>query len=209
MRARLLIADDHTLVVEAFRRLLERDFDLVGEAEDGRVLLQTAARLKPDVILLDIGMPLLNGIDAARQLKKIVPTTKLVFVTMYSDPEYVREAFRAGARGYILKRSAASELITAINEVLKGRYYITPLVTREALGPLLANADQKRGRLTPRQREVLQLVAEGRSAKEIGAILHISTKTVEFHKSSIMDELGSRSTAELTRYALEHGLVGI
>jgi DNA-binding NarL/FixJ family response regulator len=209
MRARLLIADDHTLVVEAFRRLLERDFDLVGEAEDGRVLLQTAARLKPDVILLDIGMPLLNGIDAARQLQKIVPSTKLVFVTMYSDPEYVREAFRAGARGYILKRSAASELITAINEVVKGRFYITPLVTREALGPLLDNTDQKKGRLTPRQREVLQLVAEGRSAKEIGAILHISTKTVEFHKSAIMDELGSRSTAELTRYALEHGLVGI
>ena len=208
MRPRLLIADDHTLVVEGFRRLLENDFDIVGEVEDGRALLVAAERLKPDVILLDIAMPLLNGIDAARQLKRSLPSARLLFITMHSDPDYVREAFRAGARGYILKRSAASELITAINEVMKDRFYITPLVTREALGPLLDTGVKEKSRLTPRQREVLQLVSEGRSAKEIGAILHISKKTVEFHKSAIMEELSLHTTAELTRYALEHGLLG-
>jgi DNA-binding NarL/FixJ family response regulator len=208
MRPRLLIADDHTLVVEGFRRLLEHDFDIVGEVEDGRALLTAAERLKPDVILLDIAMPLLNGIDAARQLKRSLPAARLLFITLHSDPDYVREAFRAGARGYILKRSAASELITAIHEVMKDRFYITPLVTREALGPLLDTGVKEKSRLTPRQREVLQLVSEGRSAKEIGAILHISKKTVEFHKSAIMEELSLHTTAELTRYALEHGLLG-
>ena len=209
-RPRLLLADDHTLVLEGFRKLLESDFDLVGTVEDGRALLAAAPRLRPDVILLDISMPLLNGIDAARQLRKTLPSAKIIFLTMHADPGYVTEAFRVGARGYLLKRSAASELVRAIHEVLNGRYYVTPLVTKGVLAPLLRPERKRRAAsspLTSRQREVLQLVAEGRSIKEIASILHVSVKTVEFHKSRIARELGVRTTAELTRYALEHGLL--
>ena len=209
---RLLIADDHTLVLEGLKRILETDFELVGMAENGRQLLRMAEELKPDVVLVDISMPLLNGIDATRQLLKQTPQSKVIFVTMHADSDYVAEAFRAGASGYLLKRSAASELVTAIHEVLKGRYYVTPLVTREALTPLFGGAPEPRNlssSLTSRQREVLQLVAEGRSVKEIAAILLVSAKTVEFHKSALMDRLGIHTTAELTRYAIEHGLIAI
>jgi len=209
---RLLIADDHTLVLEGLKRILETDFELVGMAENGRQLLRMAEELKPDVVLVDISMPLLNGIDATRQLLKQTPQSKVIFVTMHADSDYVAEAFRAGASGYLLKRSAASELVTAIHEVLKGRYYVTPLVTREALTPLFGGAPEPRSlssSLTSRQREVLQLVAEGRSVKEIAAILLVSAKTVEFHKSALMDRLGIHTTAELTRYAIEHGLIAI
>src|SRR5438552_7818508 len=136
-KTRLLIADDHTLVLEGLKRILEADFDLVGMAENGRELVRLAEELKPDVILVDISMPLLNGIDATRQLLKHSPQAKVIFVTMHADADYVAEAFRAGASGYLLKRAAASELVNAIHEVLKGRCYVTPLVTREALGPLL------------------------------------------------------------------------
>ncbi len=209
---RLLMADDHTLVLEGLKRILEADFDLVGMADNGRELLRLAAELKPDVVLVDISMPLLNGIDAAKHLLKISPQAKVIFLTMHADSDYVSEAFRAGASGYLLKRSAASELVTAINEVMKGRYYVTPLVTREALSPLFGGAPETRklsSTLTARQREVLQLVAEGRSVKEIAAILRVSAKTVEFHKSALMDRLGIHTTAELTRYAIEHGLIAI
>ena len=157
-------------------------------------------------------MPMLNGIDATKQLLKAFPQMKVIFVTMHADADYVAEAFRAGASGYLLKRSAASELVTAIHEVMKGRYYVTPLVTREALSPLFGVAPEPRklsSTLTSRQREVLQLVAEGRSVKEIAAILKVSAKTVEFHKSALMDRLGIHTTAELTRYAIEHGLIAI
>jgi DNA-binding NarL/FixJ family response regulator len=213
MRTRVLVADDHTLVLEGLKRILEEDFELVGVAENGRDLLEMAARLKPDVALVDISMPLLNGIDAARQLLKASPQVKVIFVTMHQDSDYVVEAFRAGASGYILKRSAASELAVAIREVMKGRYYVTPLVTGDTVAPLLAGtkADVKKlsATLTSRQREVLQLVAEGRAVKEIAAILRVSAKTVEFHKSALMDRLGIHTTAELTRYAIEHGLIAI
>lgn len=211
-KTRIVIADDHTLVLEGLRRILEAEFDLAGTAENGRDLLRLVEETKPDVVLLDISMPMLNGIDAARQLLKTAPQTKIIFVTMHADSDYVAEAFRSGASGYVLKRSAASELVNAIQEVMKGRYYVTPLVTREALSPLFgAGPEPKKlsSTLTSRQREVLQLVAEGRSVKEIAAILKVSAKTVEFHKSALMDRLGIHTTAELTRYAIGHCMVAM
>ncbi len=206
---RVLLADDHTLVLEGFRRIVEQRCQVVGTVEDGRALLESAIRLRPDLILLDISMPLLNGIDAARQLKKTLPDVKLVFVTMHADPAYVTEAFKAGASAYLLKRSAARELDQAIDSVLKGQYFVTALLTRELVTSLSedhATLFAKRQELTPRQREVLQLVAEGRTIKEIGALLNISPKTVEFHKAQIMFHLDLHTTAELTKYALAHGL---
>ncbi len=201
-RARLLLADDHALVVAGLRKLLEPEFDVVGTVADGRSLLDAAQRLTPDVILLDISLPLLNGIDAARAVRKALPDIKVVFVTMHSDPDYVSEAFRAGGSGYVLKRSAASELGTAIREVLAGRDYLTPLVAPHPA------PGRRTPELTARQREVLQLVAEGRTTKEIASILHISIKTVEFHKAGIMQKLSMHSTAELTKYAIDHGMIG-
>jgi DNA-binding NarL/FixJ family response regulator len=209
-RPRVLLADDHTLILAGLRSLLESDYDLVGTVEDGRALLDTAVQLKPDVIVVDISMPLLNGIEAARQLRKTVPQAKIIFLTMHADVAYVKEAFEAGASGYLVKRSAAAELVTAIHEVLKGHTYVTPLVTRDMLDSFLDPTDQLeklRSRLTGRQREVLQLVAEGHSNKEIAAILNVSTKTVEFHKHNLMQSLGIRTTAELTQYAIRHGYI--
>lgn len=215
-RIRVLLADDHTLVLEGLKRLLAADFELVGMVENGRELLEVAAELKPDVVLLDISMPLLNGVDAARQLKKIRPEIKIIFLTMHSEKTYVTEAFSAGASGYLLKRSAASELVFAIQEVARGRMYLTPLISAEGLRPFTDRSARSRlrprlrsaGGLTARQREVLQLVAEGRTNKEIAGIMKISIKTVEFHKSEIRRNLGLGTTAELTRYALGHGIAG-
>ncbi len=209
MMPRVLLADDHTLVLEGFRRIVEQRCEVVGTVEDGRALLEAAARLRPDLILLDISMPLLNGIDAARQVKKLIPDVKLVFVTMHADPAYVSEAFKAGASAYLLKRSAARELDHAIDSVLKGQYFVTSLLTRDLVISLAeghTNQFVQRQDLTPRQREVLQLVAEGRTIKEIAALLNISPKTVEFHKAQIMFHLNLHTTAELTKYALAHGL---
>ena len=213
-RPRVLIAEDHTLVREGLRVLLGDVVDVVDAVEDGRALLAAAERLHPEVIVLDISMPLLNGLDAARQLAKVSPTSKLVFVTMHADPAYVRQAFRAGARGYVVKSAVSSQLVAAIEEVLAGRRYISPIPGAE-LADLLSDqpADPKGApgelsdNLTPRQREILQLVAEGRTAREIAVVLAISRKTVEFHKASIMRLLGLRTTAELTRYALAHGII--
>lgn len=210
-RTQLLLADDHKLMLEGLCSLLERDFELVGTAEDGRALVAAAEELKPDVILLDISMPLLNGLDAARQLKKRLPGVRLIFVTMHADADYVREAFRAGAAGYILKRSAGSELVTAVREVMRGHFYVTPLVARDVVDSIVRSGAERKSQsreLTSREREVLQLVAEGHLAKQIANILHLSTKTIEYHKSRIMRSLGLYSTAELTRYAIEHGLIG-
>lgn len=209
-KPRILLADDHKLVAEGFRRMLTPDFDVVGAVEDGRSLLEVAQKLEPDVVLMDISMPLLNGIDAARRLKKLMPAIKVIFVTMHANPAYVAEAFRAGASGYLLKQSATSELVFAIREALQGLHYVTPIVAKDVLiplrGPSLPSQPGKK-KLTPRQREVLQLVAEGRSLKEIADILKISVKTVEFHKSRIMNYLGVRTTADLTKYAIVTGLV--
>ena len=209
-RPRLLLADDHTLLLDGIRLLLEPEFDLVGCVEDGQALLAAAKILTPDIILLDISMPVLNGIDAAHKLRRLLPSAKVIFVTMHSDADYVAEAFRAGAKGYLLKRAAASELLTAIREVMKGNHYVSPLVARNALEPLITSSKPgswSSDRLTPRQREVLQLVAEGKSRKEIGAILNISVKTVEFHKAALTRLLQLRTVADFTRYAIEHGII--
>ena len=208
-KPRILLADDHSLVLEGFRRILEDQCEVVGTAEDGRALLEAASRLKPNVVLLDISMPLLNGIDATRQLKKISPDIKVIFVTMHADPAYLNEAFKAGASGYLLKRSAGTELIQAIQSVLGGNYYVTPLLTKGLVNSVIGEAaipPARQSILTPRQREVLQLVAEGKAVKEIAQLLNISPKTVEFHKAQIMEQLDLRTTAELTKYAMAHGL---
>jgi DNA-binding NarL/FixJ family response regulator len=210
MKPRLLLADDHTLLLDGLRMMLEPEFDLVGVVEDGQSLLAAAAELNPDLILLDIAMPALNGIDAARVLQKNRNPAKVIVLTMHSDPDYVTEALHAGASGYLLKRSAASELLTAIRVVLEGGTYISPILSEDR-EDLLTAAAQHRGvfsdRLTPRQREVLQLVAEGRTRKEIAATLRISVKTVEFHKAALSRGFHLRTTADFTRYAIQHGLI--
>ncbi|MCS6289076.1 MAG: response regulator transcription factor [Nitrospira sp.] len=211
-RARVLMADDHSLILAGLKTLVEAEHDVVGTVEDGRALLEAAPRLKPDVILLDISMPLLNGLDAARQLVKLVPESKLIFVTMHASPTYATQAFQAGASGYLLKRSAVSELSLAIRSVLQGQHYLTPLITKDVLEPVLKASHGKRGEptsraLTSRQREVLQLVAEGHGTKEIATILNVTVKTVEFHKAGIMRQLDLHSTADLVKYAIAEGLV--
>jgi DNA-binding NarL/FixJ family response regulator len=208
IRPRVLLADDHALVAAGLSKLLEPNFDLIGTVGDGRALVASAKAENPDVVLADISMPTLNGLEAARQIHDSVPTCKIIFLTVHSDTAYVKEAFRAGASGYVLKRSAASELPTAIEEVLNDNIYLTPLINKSALDGVFNSPDNSAPLLSSRQREVLQLVAEGHSAKEIGTILSISSKTVEFHKGSIMKKLDLHSTAELTRYALEHRITG-
>jgi DNA-binding NarL/FixJ family response regulator len=211
-KPRILLADDHTLFVEALQKVLEPEFELVGSVGDGRALLEAAPRLDPHVILLDLSMPLLNGIDAAQQLRRLVPDAKMVFLSMHGDPTYVTEAFRAGASGYVLKRASATELIQAIRAALRGQMYVSPLLAKGVLDPLLhqrTRTSTAQSTLTLRQREVLQLVAEGRSLKEIASILCVSVKTVEFHKTRIAKQLGLHTTAELTKYAVTHGLVSV
>ena len=212
MPKRILLADDHGLMLEGLTRLLAGEFEIVGTATDGRTLVSETLRLRPDVVVLDIGMPGLNGIEAARQVNKALPACKIVFVTQKLDPAYVHAAFTAGARAYVAKQSASKELLDAIRRALRDHYYVTPLVGPRAAE--LAELDPSRNpseffgsTLTPRQREVLQLVAEGKTTKEISAALHISPKTVEFHRNGLMDELGVRTTAELTRYAISRGIV--
>lgn len=206
-RPRVLIADDHRLVVEGLRRLLEDEYDVVATVDNGRALLAAAERLKPDVILVDVSMPLLNGIDACARLRVLVPSSRLVVLTMHADRSYAAEAFRAGAAGYVLKSSATLELVQAIRSVLRGRRYVARALPASVLVGARLAGEARPGHLTARQREVLQLVAEGRAAKQIAAMLRISVKTVEFHKARLMDQLDLRSTAELTRYAMQHGIV--
>ncbi len=211
-RPRVLLADDHKIVAEGIRSLLEPEFELVGIVEDGRALVAAAQKLNPDVIVADISMPLLNGIEAARQLKKGSSRAKIVFLTMHPDVMYATRALEAGASAYVLKLAAPSELITAIREALKGRIYLTPLIAKDVLESFSGGSRKARKsdlELTPRQREVLQLVSEGRSAKEIASILHISTRTVEFHKYRLMESLGLRTNAELIQYAIKHGIVSV
>ena len=206
---RLIIADDHTLIAEAFQKLLEPACDVVATVTDGRALLIAARDLRPEVIVLDVAMPLLNGLDAARYIRKMDPSIKLVFVTVSEDPDIAAEAFRAGGSAYLLKRSAGAELLTAIHEVLKGRSYVTSLVTGGVVQSLMRHRDgEERGReLTTRQCEVLQLIAEGKSMKEVGNILQISTATVAFHKYRIMEQLHIKTSAELIRFAVHQHLV--
>ncbi len=213
-RPRVLMADDHSLILAGLRKLVEADCEVVGAVEDGRALVEAAQKLRPDLILLDISMPLLNGLEAARQLRCLVPESKLIFLTMHASPTYATEAFQLGASGYLLKRSAASELGLAIKAVLQGQHYLTPSLTKDVLESVLKPSTGERGAaastaLTGRQREVLQLVAEGHGTKEIAAILSVSVKTVEFHKSRIMQHLDLHTTADLTKYAITHGITGL
>ncbi len=209
-KPRILLADDHRMVAEGLRGLLEPDYQLVGIVEDGRALLEAADKLMPDVVVADVSMPLLNGIEAVRQLKKKNPEILVVFLTMHLDVAYAASAFEAGASGYVLKHSAPSELLTAISCALKGRTYITPMLAGELLNYQRnrPKGEQEDGlaRLTARQREVLQLIAEGLSVKEAAAVLGISARTVEFHKYSMMEALGLKSSAELMRFAVEHDI---
>jgi DNA-binding NarL/FixJ family response regulator len=207
-RPRVLLADDHALLLGALENLLSAECDVVGQASDGRALLAAAETLKPDVIVLDISMPVLNGLEAGRQIKRFLRSVKLVFVTMNEDPDLAAEAFRAGASGYLLKRSAAAELLTAIKQVMQGRSYITPLMTESLVEALMQPPEHSPAEeLTPRQREILQLLAEGRSMKEVATVLDITASTVAFHKYRMMEHLKVKSTAELVQYAVRHHIV--
>ena len=200
------MADDHLMLLEAFKALLEPDFEVVGTVTDGRALLEEFSRLHPDVVLLDVAMPLLNGLDAGRQLKAQRRSVKLIYLTMNPDPDLAGEALRLGASGYVLKSSAAQELKQAIHEALRGRSYITPLITRDVVGSLL-QPRTSRAELTARQREVLQLLAEGKSMKEVAAILDLTPRTVAFHKYRMMEQLHLKTSAELVRFAVQQGVV--
>jgi DNA-binding NarL/FixJ family response regulator len=211
-RIKILLADDHLLVAEAFKSLLTPLYDVVGTVSDGMALLEAADTLRPDVIVIDIGMPQLNGIDATRQIKHILPRVKIIIVTMNEDSTLVGEAFRAGASGYLLKHSASRELMLAIQEVLKGASYLSPRITGGAVASLLRGPDLEVGKsreLTSRQRQVIQLLAEGRSMKEIADILTISLRTVAAHKYRIMDLLEIKTNAELYRYAVKHQIISV
>ena len=207
-RPRVLLADDHTLLLGAFEKLLSEDCEVVGQVADGRALVAAAEELKPDIVVLDISMPLLNGLEAGRQIKRKLPATKLIFVTMNEDTDLAADAFRAGASGYLLKQSATSELMAAIHQVMEGRSYVTPLITEGLVSSLMHHDDTAPGNeLTPRQREVLQLLAEGRSMKEVASLLSLTPRTVAFHKYRIMEQLKIKSSAELVQYAVKHHIV--
>jgi DNA-binding NarL/FixJ family response regulator len=215
---RILLADDHVLVAEGIQKLLEPEYELVGIVADGRSLVTAAAKLQPDIVVVDISLPLLNGLDASQQLRKNNPNLKIIVLTMHSEPNFVTQAFRVGVSGYVLKQSVGSELIQAIREVVKGRTFVSPMVAQslvdQAVNPASPSApgEVKVGfaqTLSARQREVLQLVAEGKATKEIASILNVSVKTVEFHKTRIMKVLRLRTAAELTKYAIAAGLTSI
>src|SRR5271169_1848643 len=209
-RSRILIADDHNLVAELCKRLLETEFDVVGVVSDGRALVCSAIELKPDVIVLDIAMPILNGLDAGQKVKEMLPTVKLVYLTMNPDVQVAAEAFARGASGYLLKTCAASEMVLAVREVLRGKSYLSQALSRDTVNFLrrqdkqLVNEDE---RLTRRQREVLQLLAEGKVMKEVGDILNMTPRTVAYHKYRMMEVLGAKSNAELVKYALRNHMV--
>lgn len=208
--SRVLIADDHNLVADLCKKLLETEFEVVGTVSDGRALIQAAERLKPDVVVADIAMPVLNGLDAGQRVKQILPAVKLIFLTVNPDPEVAAEAFRRGASGYLVKTCAASEMLTAVRSVLRGKSYLSPSLPRDTVD-FLRRQDKtlkrEEDRLTERQREVLQLLAEGKVMKEIGGILNMTTRTVAFHKYRIMETLGAKSSADLVRYAVRSHVI--
>lgn len=207
-RPRILLADDHTMVVEAFRKLLEPEFEIVGTVSDGQTLVRVAPELNPDVIIVDIGMPFLSGMDAGRKLKELIPRTKLIVLTMNEDTELAAEALRSWASGYLLKKSAASELVKAVWGALKGRSYVTPKIAQELLDRFVRDPrdDSEKG-LTPRQRQVLQLLAEGRTMAETADVLHLSPRTVAFHKYKIMEEFGLKTNSDLVRFAIRERVI--
>jgi DNA-binding NarL/FixJ family response regulator len=208
-RSRILIADDHNLVAELCMKMLEAEFEVVGVVSDGRALIRTAADLRPDVIIVDVGMPILNGLDAAQKVKQMLPAIKVIFLTMNPDPELAAEAFRRGASGYLLKTSAAAEIVVSVREVLRGKSYLSPRMSRDTVDFLRRQHKklvQESERLTGRQREVLQLLAEGKVMKEIASTLNMTTRTVAFHKYRIMEVLGAKSSADLVKYAVKNNI---
>jgi len=208
IRPRVLIADDHRMLADAFSRILSDEYDVVGIVSDGRALVEQAPQLAPDAILLDISMPKLNGLDAARELKSMLPDVALVIITMHGDPQVAANAQLAGASGFVTKSAAASELKAALKTVLEGGSYLTPLVSSEGVDKFLRRATKRRGaRLTPRQRQVLQLLAEGLSMKQVGYELDLSTRTIQHHKYKIMEEQGIDSNAGLVQLAIELHLI--
>lgn len=209
-RPRILIADDHRIVTEGLRSLIEPEYELAGIVEDGRSMVEAAELLRPDVIVADISMPLLNGIEALREIRKANNEVKVVFLTMHPDVSYAVSAFEAGAQGYVLKHSASTELNEAIRNVLRGKKYVTPLLANDFVEGRKKSSRERREEkafLTRRQREVLQLLAEGYSVKEIAVHLNISARTVEYHKYQMMKDLGMKTVADLVRYAVKHGIV--
>jgi DNA-binding NarL/FixJ family response regulator len=206
---RVILADDHTILVEAFRKLLEPACEVVATVADGHALLEVALRFKPDVIVLDIAMPLLNGLDAGRQVKELVPGVKLIFLTMNEDPDLAVEAIRMGASGYLLKKSAASELFKAIQTALRGKSYITPQIARGMETSFIRDPEGNKHNqtLTPRQRQVVQLLAEGKSMKEAADVLKVATRTIAFHKYRIMEDLKLKTTADLIQFAMKNHIV--
>jgi DNA-binding NarL/FixJ family response regulator len=209
-RSRVLIADDHNLVAELCKRLLETEFDVVGTVINGRALVRVAGELKPDVVVVDVAMPILNGLDAGQQVKAALPAVKLVFLTMNTDVEVAAEAFRRGAHGYLLKTCAAVELVLGVREVLRGKSYLSPALSRDTINLMRRQHGtmvNENDRLTQRQREVLQLLAEGKVMKEVSDILHMSTRTVAYHKYRMMEVLGAKSNAELIKYAVKNHIV--
>jgi DNA-binding NarL/FixJ family response regulator len=208
-RIRILLADDHTLFCNLLRELLEPEYEVVGSVSDGRELLKAATSLRPDVVLADIGMPSLNGLDAGRRLKQANPHVKLIYLTMNNNVEYAREALQAGASAFVLKNALSSELLKAIRDALRGVSYVAPEIKR-AMNEIFIRdpkAVERPQHLTDRQREVLQMLAEGRSLREIAIQLQISYRTVRFHKGRIMEELGISKNAELVKYAMKHGMI--
>ncbi len=209
-RSRILIADDHVLIAELCQKLLEKEFSVVGIVGDGHALIEAAERLRPDVVVIDVAMPILNGLEAGRRVKKLLPSVKIVYLSMTSDTEVIAEAFRRGANGYLLKTCAAAEIVLAIRYALSGQRYMSSGLSRETISFLqrqdkeLINEDE---RLTDRQREVLQLLAEGKVMKEVGGILNMSTRTVAYHKYRMMEVLGAKSTADLVKYAVRCNVI--
>jgi DNA-binding NarL/FixJ family response regulator len=209
LRPRLLIADDHTLLAEACKDLLQPEFEIVGIVNNGRELLRMGAELKPDVVIVDVAMPQLNGLDAGEQMKRLIPSVKLIFLTMNLDPEVAAEAFRRGASGYVVKNSAADELVSAIRRVLQGDSYLSPYITKDTVRFLMSSrkAYEEEKHITARQKEVLQLLAEGLSMKEIANVLNLKPGTIAFHKYRIMEALGTKTNAELIQYAIKRHMI--
>jgi len=209
-RSRILIADDHVLVADLCKKLLQTEFDVVGTVSDGHALVRGALELKPDVIVVDIAMPMLNGLDAGQQVKEMLPAVKLIYLTMNPDPEVAAEAFRRGASGYLLKTCTTDELVTAVRRVLRGMAYVSSRLSKETVDFLRRQSKmpvEEEERLTDRQREVLQLLAEGKLMKEVGSILNMKTRTVAFHKYRIMEALGARTNADLVKYAVRNHMI--
>ena len=206
---RVMLADDHTILIEAFRKLLEHRVEIVGTVSDGRALLEAATKLQPDVVVIDIGMPLMNGLEAGRKLQEMMPKTKLIYLTMNEDPQIALEAMRSGASGYLLKKSAASELFQAIQAALRGKRYTTPPIARKLRDSFVRNprCEKRVKTITSRQREVVQLLAEGKSMKEAADILNVAARTVAFHKYRIMEELGLKTNADLIHFAIKNRIV--